>query len=82
MMSLPLPTVSVKWDPETLRMCNELQAAFALFVDNRSQLTRLLVKIVHQLVLTNGVEAVVVNHLRTSEQLKQRAAPRDINSER
>jgi ribonucleotide reductase beta subunit family protein with ferritin-like domain len=75
-------TVSVKWDKETLRMAEDLQQWFSLFVDGRSQMTRLVVKLVHQLVLTEGVQAVVVNHLRTRQHLEQRAAPRDVNTER
>lgn len=81
-MGVQLKTVSVKWDAETLRMMKDLQQQFSLFVTNRSQATRLVVKLMHQIVLTNGVQAVVVNHLRTSQYLKQRAEPRDVNTER
>jgi hypothetical protein len=78
-----LKTVSLKLDPETLRMIDDLQQQFSpLFVDNRSQMIRLVVKLMHQLVLTNGIQAVVVNHLSTRQHLEQRAAPRDVNTER
>jgi hypothetical protein len=78
-MGSQLKTVSVKLDPESIRMMDDLQQQFSpLFIDNRSQMIRLVVKLMHQIVLTNGVQAVIVNHLRTS----QHPGPRDINTER
>lgn len=81
-MGVQLKRVTLAWDPETLRMVEDLQQQFSLFVENRSQTTRLVVKLMHQIVLTNGVQAVIVNHLRTSQHLEQRAGPRDVNTER
>lgn len=52
-MGVTLKTVSVKWDPETLRMCDELQEKFSTFVEGRSQLTRLIVRLIHRSVCTD-----------------------------
>jgi hypothetical protein len=61
-MGIHLKSVTVKLDPETLRIFDELQQQFSPFVDNRSQMIRLVVKLMHRIVSTNGVLAVVVNH--------------------
>lgn len=63
-MGITLKTVSVKWDPETIRMSDELQANFAPFIEGRSQLTRLAISIVHKIVNTHGTVHVMTQHLQ------------------
>jgi hypothetical protein len=63
-MGISLKTVSVKWDTETVRMSDELQASFAPFIEGRSQLTRLAISILHKIVSTSGTVHVVTQHLQ------------------
>jgi hypothetical protein len=63
-MGITLKTVSVKWDNETVRMSDELQASFAPFIEGRSQLVRLAISILHKIVSTSGTVHVVTQHLQ------------------
>lgn len=71
-MGITLKTVSVKWDPETVRMSDELQAQFAPFVEGRSQLTRLAIKKLYADVSTHGTLAVIGECLQVLPSISSR----------
>lgn len=63
-MGIQLKTVSVKWDPDTLRMCDDLQEKFSPFVEGRSQTSRLVVKLMYRIVSTEGTVQVITKYLQ------------------
>lgn len=63
-MGVELKTVTVRWDPETVRMSDELQASFAALVENRSQLNRLAIRKLHADVMRDGTVAVIASYLQ------------------
>ena len=63
-MGVEMRTVSLKLSEQTLKQVDELRAAFSPFTENRSQVFRVLVEIVHSLVFTTGNLKALVERLQ------------------
>lgn len=68
-MGVEMQKVTLKWDEETLRFSDELQERFAPFAENRSQLSRIVYRIMHKIVRTQGTIQTLCEHLQDSHRL-------------
>jgi hypothetical protein len=57
-------SVSLKLSEETMKQVDELRAAFHPFTENRSQVFRVVVEIMHSLVFTKGTLKSIVERLQ------------------
>jgi len=63
-MGVEMKTVSLKLSEQTMKQVDELRDAFWPFTENRSQVFRVLVEIVHSLVFTKGTLKAIVERLQ------------------
>jgi hypothetical protein len=63
-VGIEMRTVSLKLSEQTMRQVDDLQNAFAPFTENRSQVFRVVVEIMHSLVFTKGTLKAFVDRLQ------------------
>jgi hypothetical protein len=63
-MGVEMKSVSLKLSEETMKQVDELRAAFHPFTENRSQVFRVVVEIMHSLVFTKGTLKSIVERLQ------------------
>jgi len=63
-LGVEMKTVSLKLSEQTMRQVDELQHAFSPFTENRSQVFRVVVEIMHSLVFTKGTLKAFVERLQ------------------
>ena len=63
-MGVEMRTVSLKLSEETMKQVDELRDAFHPFTENRSQVFRVIVDIMHSLVFTKGTLKTIVERLQ------------------
>lgn len=63
-MGVEMKTVSLKLNEKTMKQIDELQVALHPFTENRSQVFRVVVDVMHSLVFTKGTLKLLVERLQ------------------
>lgn len=63
-MGIEMRSVSLKLSEETMKQVDELRDAFHPFTENRSQVFRVMIEIMHSLVFTKGTLKSIVERLQ------------------